>query len=78
MQAARLAKLKDGGDQLMAGGEQHASRQRLEGGEGTVGIFKGDDVGVMEHVDHGQDSGEDGSADDGREEVVELDGENSS
>ena len=60
----------------MVGGEQQASRHRLAGGEGTVGIFTGDDDGAQ--VDHGHVSGEDGSADDGREDDVELAGENSS
>jgi hypothetical protein len=63
----------------MAGGEQQASLQRLEGGEGTVGIFMGDVYGTREHVVHGHVSGgESGSTDDGRDEDAELDGENSS
>ena len=62
----------------MAGGEQQTCLQRREGGEGTVGIFKGDEVATTEHVDHGQVSGEAGSVDDGREHDAELDGENSS
>ena len=78
LQEARLAKSKYIGDNPMAGGEQQASRQRLPGGEGTVGIFTGDDDGVTAQVDHGQISGEDGSADEGREDDVELAGENSS
>ena len=62
----------------MVGGEQQVSRHRLAGGEGTVGIFTGDDDGATVQVDHGHVSGEDGSADDGREDDVELAGENSS
>lgn len=62
----------------MAGGEQQTCLQRLEGGEGTVGIFTGDEYGPTEHLDHGQVSGVAGSTDDGREDDVELDGENSS
>jgi len=63
----------------MAGGEQQASPQRIEGGEGTVGIFVGVVYGTREQVDHGQVSGgESGSTDDGHDDEVELDGENSS
>lgn len=62
----------------MAGGEQQASRQRLDGGEGTVGICKGVEDGTTEYVDHGHVSGEVGSTDDGRDDDMELDGENSS
>ena len=72
----------------MDGGEQQACRHRLAGGEGTVGIFTGDDDGAAApgdddgaaaQVDHGHvSSDEDGSADGGREDDVELAGENSS
>ncbi len=43
----------------MAGGEQQTSLQRPEGGDGTDGIFKGDEDGTAGRVDHGQASGED-------------------
>jgi len=62
----------------MAGGEQQNCLHLLEGGEGTLGIFRGNEDGTAELVDHGQVSGEVGSVDDGREDDVELDGENSS
>ena len=64
----------NGGDKLMAGGEQHTSLQRVEGGDGTDGIFKGDDDGATERIDHGQTSGEGGS-DDGREDDAGEDAE---
>ncbi len=73
-----MAKLYRGGDNPTTTGEQQTCLQRLEGGEGTVGIINGDEDGTTEHVDHGQVPGEAGSVDDGRERDVELDGENSS
>ncbi len=48
----------------MVGGEQQTSRQRPEGGDGTDGIFKGDEHCVAGRVDHGQTSDEGADATD--------------
>jgi len=46
LHVSNSAKLILSRDKLIAGGEQHTSLQRPEGGEGTDGIFTGDEDGT--------------------------------